>query len=85
MNPARMVFEHAPAFIPVPVDLQHRRVEAILWPLDDSPLAVTPRAARDAPEGFLPLSQLIGKAQGCFASSAEVDAFMRAERDAWDR
>ena len=35
MNPARMIFEDAPAFIPVPADLQHRRVEAIFWPLDE--------------------------------------------------
>ena len=32
-----------------------------------------------------PLTQLIGKAQGCFANAAEIDAFVRAERDAWDR
>jgi len=31
MNPVRMVYEHAPAFIPVPADLQHQRVEAIFW------------------------------------------------------
>lgn len=29
MNPARIIYEDAPAFIPVPADLQHRRVEAI--------------------------------------------------------
>ena len=32
-----------------------------------------------------PLSQLIGKAKGCFGNASEVDAFIRAERDAWDR
>lgn len=32
-----------------------------------------------------PLTQLIGKAQGCFANASEVDSFVRAERDAWDR
>ncbi len=35
MNPARIVYEDAPAFIPVPVELRHCRVEAIFWPLDD--------------------------------------------------
>ena len=30
------------------------------------------------------LTDLIGKVQPCFKSSAEVDAFIRAERDAWD-
>jgi hypothetical protein len=35
MNPTRIIFEDAPAFIPVPPDLQHRRVEAIFWPLNE--------------------------------------------------
>lgn len=33
MNPARIVYEDAPAFIPVPAELQHCRVETIFWPL----------------------------------------------------
>ncbi len=32
-----------------------------------------------------PLTSLIGSGKGCFGSAAEVDAFLRAERDAWDR
>jgi hypothetical protein len=32
-----------------------------------------------------PLTSLIGKAKGCFASAEEVDSFLRAERDAWER
>ena len=35
--------------------------------------------------GMTPLSQLIGKAPGCFGSVSEVDAFIRTERDAWNR
>jgi len=89
MNPARMVYEDAPAFIPVPADLQHRRVEAIFWPLEDSPQAtvfqVAPRQNPTPLEPITPLTQLIGKARGGFDSAAEVDAFLRAERDAWDR
>jgi hypothetical protein len=27
---------------------------------------------------------LIGKGKGCFNSATEVDAFIRAERDAWE-
>lgn len=30
-----------------------------------------------------PLASMIGKGAGCFASPAEVDAFIDAERDAW--
>jgi len=32
-----------------------------------------------------PLSQLIGKEKGCFDSAADIDAVIRAERDAWAR
>jgi len=91
MNPARMVYENAPAFIPMPADLQHRRVEAIFWPLDMAvqPLpessAQTPPNVQDAPPPATPLSPLIGKGKGCFDSAAEIDAFVRAERDAWER
>lgn len=35
MHPKRLVFTDTPAFIPVPEALQHRKVEVILWPLDD--------------------------------------------------
>jgi hypothetical protein len=31
------------------------------------------------------LASLFGKAKGSFASSEEADAFLRAEREAWDR
>ncbi|MBV5322298.1 MAG: hypothetical protein JZU60_00520 [Ilumatobacteraceae bacterium] len=92
MNPARMVYEHAPAFIPVPADLQHQRVEAIFWPLD---MAVQPMLLTESPEQTqpnvqgvptaTPLSQLIGKGKGCFDSAADIDTFIRAERDAWER
>ena len=33
----------------------------------------------------LPLSSFLGKGKGCFESAAEVDQFIRRERDAWDR
>ncbi len=31
-----------------------------------------------------PLASLVGRSKPCFRSAAEVDAFMRQERDAWD-
>ena len=37
MTPERIVYTDAPAFIPVPRALQHRKVEVILWPLDEEP------------------------------------------------
>ena len=36
MQPNRMIFEDMPAFIPIPVALQHGRAEVIVWPLDDA-------------------------------------------------
>lgn len=35
MQPIREILEHAPDAIPVPEALRHRRVEYIIWPLDD--------------------------------------------------
>jgi hypothetical protein len=32
-----------------------------------------------------PLSSLFGKVQNCFGNGHEADAFLRAERDAWQR
>ena len=37
MTPERLVYIDAPEFIPVPKALQHRKVEVILWPLDEGP------------------------------------------------
>jgi hypothetical protein len=36
MQPIRQVFDDAPDFFPVPIELRHRKVEIIVWPLDDS-------------------------------------------------
>ncbi len=92
MNPARMVHENAPAFIPVPADLQHRRVEAIFWPLEAEAPNEQRQVAQDQPSptaqptnAATPISQLMGKGRGCFEGAADIDAFIRAERDAWAR
>lgn len=37
-----------------------------------------------APE-LPPLASFVGKGKGSFQSAAEIDAFLRAERDAWDQ
>ena len=38
-----------------------------------------------APEKPPTLASLVGRGSGCFANAAEVDSFVRAEREAWDR
>ena len=38
MQPFRRIIDDAPNVIPVPEELRHRRVELILWPLDDASL-----------------------------------------------
>jgi len=60
MNPTRMIFEDAPAFIPVPPELQHHRVEAILWPLEDAPATIPPESAAGVPRRS-PSPELAGK------------------------
>lgn len=42
MQPIRQIFEDAPDAISVPEELRHRRVEFILWPLDEETTKVTP-------------------------------------------
>ena len=37
------------------------------------------------PNPFPTMRSLLGAAQGSFQSAAEVDAFLRAERDSWER
>jgi hypothetical protein len=32
-----------------------------------------------------PLLSFLGKGKGCFADAAEVDSFLRSERETWDR
>lgn len=36
MNPARIIYEDTPAYIPIPEELRHRKVEVIFWPLDEA-------------------------------------------------
>lgn len=36
MQPIRRILEDAPDAIPVPEELRHRRIEYILWPLDEA-------------------------------------------------
>jgi hypothetical protein len=50
MNPARIIYDDAPAYIPVPAELQHQRIEAILWPLEDA-AGVVPAASDSETRG----------------------------------
>ena len=96
-NYARLIFEDAPAFIPVPLEIQHRKVENTFLPQDDdlpptssikhsnnlllSDVFFASLENIDKPRSLL---ELIGKGKGCFKDAADVDAFIRAERDAWE-
>ncbi|PKN16091.1 MAG: hypothetical protein CVU66_02255 [Deltaproteobacteria bacterium HGW-Deltaproteobacteria-23] len=35
MQPIRQVYEDSPDMIPIPLELRHKRLELIIWPLDD--------------------------------------------------
>jgi hypothetical protein len=44
-------------------------------------IVLVEQAAAEVP----PLVSFIGKGKGCFANAAEIDAFIRAERNDWER
>jgi hypothetical protein len=35
MQPIRQVFEDVPDVVPIPLELRHKRLELIFWPLED--------------------------------------------------
>jgi len=37
MRPIRQIVEDAPDCITIPEELRHRRIELIIWPLDEKP------------------------------------------------
>lgn len=37
MQPIRQIVDDAPASISIPEELRHRRIELIIWPLDEEP------------------------------------------------
>ncbi len=42
MQPIRRIIEDAPESIPIPEEMQHRRIELIIWPLlDEQAMPVT--------------------------------------------
>jgi hypothetical protein len=56
MNPSRIIYEDTPAYIPIPDELRHRKVEVIFWPLDDE-VQPAPKPRRRPP------ATLAGKAR----------------------
>ena len=58
MNPTRMIYEDTPPFISVPTALRHRRIEVIVWPLDDP---ATPESL-SAPPAAIPAPRPVGLA-----------------------
>ena len=61
MTPIRQIIEEAPAFIPIPADLQHRRIELIIWPLaedkDSQPDKVSTASGEHQGVSFYELGQ----------------------------
>jgi hypothetical protein len=46
MRPIRRIVEDAPDSVPIPEELRHRRIELIIWPLDDEPQESAPGRPR---------------------------------------
>ncbi len=78
MNPARIVYEDAPAFIPVPAELQHCRVEAIFWPLEND-AGLDTETQTTAPDSMLP--PLGGFRETLPKQSVSASEFCRVMRD----
>ena len=79
MSHARLIFEDTPDVISVPTALRHRKTEVIFLSLDEPEDII--HKVKTSPRTLL---DLIGKGQGCFKTSKEIDAFVREERDAWE-
>jgi len=45
MQPIRRIIDDAPAFIPIPEEMRHRRIELIIWPLPDEQAAPVTESA----------------------------------------
>lgn len=41
MQPLRTVVEDAPEMFPIPAEYRHRRLELIIWPLDEQPAQIS--------------------------------------------
>jgi len=53
MQPIRRIIEDAPESIPIPAEMQHRRIELIIWPLPDeraAPVAESVTASAESTE-----------------------------------
>ena len=53
MQPIRRIIEDAPESIPIPAEMQHRRIELIIWPLSDeraAPVAESVTASAESTE-----------------------------------
>ena len=57
MQPIRRIIEDAPESIPIPAEMQHRRIELIIWPLPDeraAPVAESVTASAESTEQSQP-------------------------------
>ncbi|WP_186405613.1 hypothetical protein [Candidatus Accumulibacter aalborgensis] len=81
MNPLRQVYEDAPAFIPIPEVFQHRRIEVVLSPLENTEPKSQLGKRRTAPP------RLAGKARDVgdvMSSIAATDWGMRPLPPMWN-
>lgn len=71
MGPIRQIFDDAPDAIPVPPELRHRRLEYILWPLDEAEEPIRARPKFNIAEVVLQRAREL-------APESELDAGYRA-------
>ena len=52
MHPSRLIYEDTPAYIPVPEDLRHRKIEVIFWPLESESTPSITQRRRSPPQAL---------------------------------
>ncbi|MDP2430921.1 MAG: hypothetical protein Q8O33_02710 [Pseudomonadota bacterium] len=85
MQPIRQIVSDMPALYPVPPEVQHRRVEIILWPLTQDDAQTMPVATSELPRGSARRAlELLAQPRFNYrppASAAEVEARIRELRE----
>lgn len=51
MQPIRKIIEDAPSTLPLPLELHHKRIEVIIWPLLEQP-SPAPRSFKSLLQGM---------------------------------
>jgi hypothetical protein len=81
MQPIRLTYTDAPAFIPVPAEFQHHRIEVTLWPLESAETSTsTPR--RVTPPQLAGKASDLGDVSNLAGAAEQIRGLEAAQHDA---